>query len=101
MRRFLALKMVNENPTFLVIIGNVVLSTNNKVRLVARIIGTALITVVGTIVSNIPTAILIILMTKLNIVVTTGVLFSTCPRTRASNYLLGRAGRTHSYLGYR
>lgn len=45
--RFLALKLINNNQSVIVKIGNIVVSSNNRVRISARVLGTAVIALVG------------------------------------------------------
>jgi hypothetical protein len=51
MIRFLALKLINEDQTLIVKIGNIVVSSNNRARLITRVIGSSLIGFVGAIFS--------------------------------------------------
>ena len=62
MIRFLALKMINEDQSLIVKIGNMVVSSNNRVRLFTRITGTTIIAFVGAVFSILPYAILMAIM---------------------------------------
>ena len=62
MARFLALQLINNDQTFIVKIGNAVLSSNNRVRLFARVTGAAMVGLIGSIMSMLPYAILITLL---------------------------------------
>jgi len=62
MMRFLALKLLNNNQSLIVKIGNVVASSNNRVRLLARVSGAAVIGFVGAIFSLLPYAILMAIL---------------------------------------
>jgi hypothetical protein len=62
MIRFLALKLISEDQTLIVKIGNVVFSSRNRVRLLTRLAGTAAIAVLGAVFSILPYAILMIVM---------------------------------------
>jgi hypothetical protein len=62
MIRFLALKLITKDQTLLVKIGNVVLSSNNRVRLLTRLAGTATIAILGALFSLFPYAVLMAIM---------------------------------------
>jgi len=62
MIRFLALKLISEDQTLIVKIGNVVVSSNNRIRLLTRIAGTILIGVAGALAAIIPSAILLAIL---------------------------------------
>lgn len=62
MMRFLALKLLNNDQSFLTQIGNVVVSSNNRARFMARISGAAVIGFVGGIVSSFAYAILMMIL---------------------------------------
>jgi hypothetical protein len=62
MMRFLALKLINNDQTLLVKIGNVVASSNNRARLFSRVIGSAIIGFVGALVATLPYCILMLLL---------------------------------------
>lgn len=58
MMRFLALKLINNDQTLTVKIGNILASSNNRARLFARVSGSALIGFVGALFSMFPYAVL-------------------------------------------
>jgi hypothetical protein len=62
MVRFLALKLINNDQTLIVKIGNIVTSSNNRVRLFARVCGAAIIGFVGTLFSILPYAVLMLII---------------------------------------
>jgi hypothetical protein len=62
MIRVLALKLINEDQTLIVKIGNVILSSTNRVRLLTRLSGTAVIALLGGIFSLFPYAIVMVLI---------------------------------------
>ena len=62
MLRFLALKFINEDQSRIVKIRNLVLSSNNRVRLLTRILGSGLIGFVGAVISSLPYAILLMVI---------------------------------------
>lgn len=62
MMRFLALKLLNNNQSVIVKIGNMVVSSNNRVRVSARVLGTAVIALVGGLFAALPFAILMALI---------------------------------------
>ena len=62
MMRFLALRLINNDQTLMVKIGNVVVSSNNRARLVTRLIGSAIIGFVGALVEVFPYAVLLLLL---------------------------------------
>ena len=62
MIRFLALKLINPDQTLIVKMGNMIVSTNNQVRLFSRIAGSAIIGVVGALAGTLPYAILMFLL---------------------------------------
>jgi hypothetical protein len=57
MIRFLALNLLSKDQTLIVKIGNVVVSSNNRVRLLTRFLGTAVIGFVGGLIASAPYAI--------------------------------------------
>lgn len=62
MIRFLALKLINEDQSLIVKIGNIVLSSSNRIRLMTRIVGTSVIAFMGAIFMNLPFAILLVMV---------------------------------------
>ena len=62
MARFIALQLIKNDQTFIVKIGNAVVSSNNRVRLFARVTGAAMVGFIGGLMSMLPYAILIILL---------------------------------------
>lgn len=62
MMRFLALKLLNPDQSFIGKIGNIVISSNNRVRLLTRLSGAAIIGFVGALFSVLPYAILMMLI---------------------------------------
>jgi len=60
--RFLALKLRNEDQTMIVKIGNIVVSSSNRVRLLTRIAGTAVIAFLGAVFSIFPYAVFMALI---------------------------------------
>lgn len=62
MMRFLALKLINNDQTLLVKIGNIVTSSNNRARFFARVAGSAMIGFVSALVGTVPYAILMLLL---------------------------------------
>ncbi len=56
MMRFLALKLLNNNESFIVRFGSIVASTDNRARLVSRLLGSAIFAFVGTLLSTLPYA---------------------------------------------
>jgi len=62
MMRFLALRLVNPNQSFIGKIGNLVISSNNRVRLFNRVSGAAIIGLLSALSSGLPYAILMILI---------------------------------------
>ena len=62
MMRFLALKLINNDQTLIVKIGNIVASSNNRARLFTRVFGAAMIGFLGALISTLPYAILIFLL---------------------------------------
>jgi hypothetical protein len=62
MIRFLALKLISEDQTLIVKIGNMVISSSNRVRLLTRVAGTAVIAFIGAVFSILPYAILMALI---------------------------------------
>lgn len=61
MMRLLALKLINTDQSFMVKIGNIVVSANNRVRLLSRVLGAAIIGFAGALFSALPYAILLLL----------------------------------------
>ena len=61
MLRFLALKLINNDQTLTVKIGNIIVSSNTRVRLFARVSGSAIIGFVGALFSIFPYAVLMII----------------------------------------
>jgi hypothetical protein len=57
MIRFLAVNLISKDQTLMVKIGNVVVSSNNRVRLLTRFWGTAMIALVGAVFSGLPYAV--------------------------------------------
>ena len=62
MLRFLALKLINNDQTLIVKIGNVLLSSNNRARLFARVSGSVMIGFVGALCSIFPYAVLMMVI---------------------------------------
>ena len=62
MIRFLALKLINEDQSLIVKIGNIVFSASNRIRLMTRIVGTSVIAFMGAIFMNLPFAILMVMV---------------------------------------
>lgn len=62
MLRFLALKLINNDQTLIVKIGNIIGSSNNRARLFARVSGSAIIGFVGALFSLFPYAVLIMIL---------------------------------------
>lgn len=62
MIRFLALKLINNDQTLIVKIGNIVASSNNRARLFARVSGAAVIGFVGALFSLLPYAVLVLII---------------------------------------
>lgn len=62
MIRFLALKLINNNQTLIVKIGNIVISSSNKGRLFTRMAGSAIIGLGGALVGTLSYAILLMLL---------------------------------------
>nr|YP_010471962.1 hypothetical protein N4L39_pgp092 [Haslea avium]YP_010472028.1 hypothetical protein N4L39_pgp026 [Haslea avium]UVG41427.1 hypothetical protein [Haslea avium]UVG41493.1 hypothetical protein [Haslea avium] len=62
MMRFLALKLINNDQTVIVKIGNIVASSNNRARFFSRVIGSAIIGFVGAFLAGIPYIILMFLL---------------------------------------
>ena len=62
MMRFLALKLINNDQTLIVKIGNIVASSNNRARLFARVSGAAIIGLVGALFSILPYAVLMTIL---------------------------------------
>ena len=62
MLRFLALKLINNDQTLLVKIGNIIVSSNNRARLFARVSGSAIIGFVGALFSIFPYAVLMMVI---------------------------------------
>ncbi len=62
MMRFLALKLINNDQTLIVKIGNILASSNNRVRLATRFAGSAMIGVAGALVATLPYVILLLLI---------------------------------------
>ncbi len=60
--RFLALKLINNDQTLIVKIGNLVASSNNRARFVARVSGAAIIGFAGALFSMLPYAVLMMLI---------------------------------------
>lgn len=56
--RFLALKLIKPDQTLIVKIGNILVSSNNRARLLARVYGAAILGFVGALFSALPYAIL-------------------------------------------
>ena len=56
MIRFLALKLLNQDQTLVVKIGNIVVSSNNRARLITRLAGTTIIALLGAILQALPYA---------------------------------------------
>ena len=61
MIRFLALKFINNDQTLIVKIGNIIASSNNRVRLFTRVAGSAMIGLLGALVTPVPYCILMML----------------------------------------
>lgn len=62
MIRVLALKLINEDQTLIVKIGNLVVSSNNRARLITRMIGAIVIGFVGAISSLLPYAVFMVVV---------------------------------------
>lgn len=62
MLRFLALKLINNDQTLMVKIGNILVSSNNRARLLARVSGSAVIGFVGALFSIVPYAVLMMVI---------------------------------------
>lgn len=62
MMRFLALKLINEDQTLIVKIGNFLFSSDNRARLFSRVIGSSIIGFVGVLVTTLPYCILMLLL---------------------------------------
>ena len=62
MLRFLALKLINNDQTLIVKIGNIIVSSNNRARLFARVSGAAVIGFVGALFSIFPYAVLMMVL---------------------------------------
>jgi hypothetical protein len=62
MIRFLALKLINEDQSAITKIGNVVLSSSNRIRLLTRLTGTAVIAVSTALLSTLPHAIILLIV---------------------------------------
>jgi len=62
MLRFLALKLINNDQTLIVKIGNIIASSNNRARLFARVSGSAIIGFVGALFSIFPYAVLMMIL---------------------------------------
>jgi len=62
MMRFLALKVISKDQTLIVQIGNILASSSNRARLLARLSGAAIIGLVGALVSALPYGILLLLL---------------------------------------
>ena len=62
MLRFLALKLINNDQTLIVKIGNIIMSSNNRARLFARVSRSAIIGFVGGLFSIFPYAVLIMVV---------------------------------------
>jgi hypothetical protein len=60
--RLLAFKLMSDDQTLMVKIGNIVVSSNNRVRLLTRLSGTFIIGVLGAIFSTLPYAIFMVLI---------------------------------------
>jgi len=60
--RFLALKLINPDQTLIVKIGNIVLSSSNRARLLVRIMGSAAIGIIGALFATLPYAILLVIL---------------------------------------
>ena len=60
--RFLALRLVNNDQTLIVKIGNIVASSNNRARLFARVSGAAIIKFIGALFSIFPSAVLMMII---------------------------------------
>lgn len=62
MMRFLALKLINNDQTLIVKIGNIIASSNNRARLFVRVSGSAIIGFVGALLSTLPYGILMMVL---------------------------------------
>ena len=62
MLRFLALKVINNDQTLIVKIGNIIVSSNSRARLFARVSGSAIIGFVGALFSIFPYAVLMMVI---------------------------------------
>ena len=62
MVRFLALKLINNDQSLIVKIGNVVASSNNRARLLVRVSGAAVIGFVGALIAVFPYALLMVVL---------------------------------------
>ena len=62
MIRFLALKLIKNDQTLIVKVGNIIASSNNRARLFSRVAGSAIIGFVGALVTTVPYCILMLLL---------------------------------------
>ena len=62
MMRFLALKLISNDQTLIVKVGNILISSNNQARLFARVSGTAIIGFIGALFSSLSYAVLMMLI---------------------------------------
>lgn len=62
MIRFLALSLLSNDQTFIVKIGNILASSNNRIRLFARLMGAGVIGFLGALFSTLPYAVLIMVI---------------------------------------
>lgn len=62
MMRFLALKLINNDQTLIVKIGNIVASSNTRARLFSRVIGSLVIGFLGALAATLPYSILMLLL---------------------------------------
>ena len=62
MIRFLALKLSKNDQTLLIKIGNIIVSSNNRVRLFTRVTGSAFIRFFGALVTSFPYGILMLVL---------------------------------------
>lgn len=60
--RFLALKLINNDQTLIVKIGNIIVSSNNRTRLFIRVAGASIIGFVGALFATLPYCIVILLL---------------------------------------
>ena len=62
MMRFLALKLINNDQTLIVKLGNIIASSNNRIRLFVRLMGATAIGFLGALFSTLPYAVLMMVI---------------------------------------